>query len=416
MPERPFTYQHGELCCEGAPLSEIAARYGTPCYVYSVGAIRDAYHELDSAFSAVPHRICYSVKANPNLAVCALLAGLGAGADVTSGGELFRALRAGFSPSDVVFAGVGKGREEMEQALDAGIGLFSVESEGELRLLSRVAEALGTEASVALRVNPDVDARTHPYITTGLSGNKFGVSLSEARDLYSMAARLPGIRIDGVGMHIGSQMVDLSPMVEAVRSLASLARELIEAGRQLRYFDIGGGYAIPYGEEPPDPPARTASEVVRLAVDLGLTVLTEPGRRLVGSSGALLVRVLYRKSNGSRRFIVVDAGMNALLRPALYQARHCVLAVREEAGVTEADVVGPVCESADFLLRDGQAPDVASGDLLALLDTGAYGFAMASEYNGRPRPAEVLVDGVATKLIRRRQSYEEMLAPEIGLE
>jgi diaminopimelate decarboxylase len=413
--ERPFGYGGGELCCEGVALSAVADRYGTPTYVYSASAIRGAYAELDRAFAALPHRVYYSVKANPNLAVCSLLAGLGAGADVTSGGELERALRAGFRPSTIVFAGVGKSREELREALRAGIGLFSVESEGELRLLSRVADAMGLRAPIALRVNPDVDPRTHPYITTGLARNKFGVPLSDARALYGLAASLPGIRVEGVGMHIGSQLEDLSPMIEAARSLAALAGDLLAAGHPLRYLDIGGGYAVPYGEASPDPPARVARELDPLVRPLGLTLLTEPGRRLVGGAGALLLRVLYRKTNGARQFLVTDGGMNALLRPALYGARHRIVAVREGAGETEADVVGPVCESADFLSRDTLAPNVQPGELLAVLDAGAYGFAMSSEYNGRPRPAEVLVDGGDTRLVRRRQTYDEMMAPELGL-
>ncbi len=413
MPERPFAYGGGELRCDGASLSEIAERYGTPTYVYGAAAIRQSYADLDQTMSPVPHKICYSVKANPNLSVCALLASLGAGADVTSGGELVRALRAGLPPSDIVFAGVGKGRKEMELALGAGIGLFSVESEGELRLLSRVATDLATTAPVALRVNPDVDPRTHPYITTGLAANKFGIPMAEAPALYELAAALPGIRIEGVGMHIGSQMEDLAPLLQAARSLATLARRLLEDGHTLRYFDIGGGFAISYGDTHPDRASVVAPEVCGLAKELGLVLLVEPGRSLVGAAGALLVRVLYRKRNGAREFIIVDGGMNALLRPSLYGAVHTLLPVRQGTPLLEADVVGPVCESADFLLRGGQAPDVKPGELLAVLDAGAYGFSMASEYNGRPRPAEVLVDGGSCRLIRRRQTYEELLEPEL---
>ncbi len=413
MAERPFTYREGWLECEGVSLAEVAERYDTPTYVYSAGAIREAYVSLDRALETLPHQICYSVKANPNLAVCALLARLGAGADVTSGGELFRALRAGFPPSRIVFAGVGKSRHEMAEALCAGIGLFSVESEEELRSVSETAAQLGAVAPVALRVNPDVDPRTHPYITTGLARNKFGVPLSTAPSLYELAATLPALRVEGVGMHIGSQLEDLSPLVEAVHSLAGLARSLLSAGHPLRYFDIGGGYAIRYGDREPDSPERLFREVEPVVRPLGLTLLAEPGRSLVGPAGALLLRVVYRKHNGTREFIVVDGGMNALLRPALYGATHKLVAVQEGVGPVDADVVGPVCESADFLSRDAPVPGVQPGDLLAVLDAGAYGFAMASEYNGRPRPAEVLVEHGVARLVRRRQTYEEMLEPEL---
>ena len=413
MPERPFAYSDGTLSCDDVPLSKIVDRFGTPTYVYSAEAIRNAYHDIDQAFAALPHRICYSVKANPNLSICSILAALGAGADVTSGGELARALRAGFPPEKIVFAGVGKSRAEMEQALTAGIGHFSVESEGELCLLSEVAAERGTIASFALRVNPDVNAHTHPYITTGLASSKFGVPIGEATRLYRLAATLPGLRADGIGMHIGSQMEDLSPVIEATRGLADLAAELLAQGVPLRHIDIGGGYPIDYGETKPDKPSSLVTAIEPILRPLGLLVLTEPGRRLVGAAGALLVRIIYRKRNGNHAFIVADGGMNALLRPALYRARHRMVAVRENTGAVRAQVVGPVCESADVLSFEETAPDVQPGELLAILDTGAYGFSMASEYNGRPRPAEVLVDGAAARLVRRRQSHEEMMAPEI---
>ena len=412
--DRPFRYSNGELCCDDVPISAIAQEYGTPAYVYSASWVRAAYGSLDDAFASLPHEVCYSVKANPNLAVCSLLAGLGAGADVVSGGELARALRAGFAPEKIVFAGVGKDRDEMTQAVRAGIMLFSVESEGELRTLSQVAEGLGASAHVGLRVNPDVDPLTHTYITTGLAGNKFGVPMSEARGLYDLAAQLPGVEVVGVGMHLGSQMTSLAPLLEAAHSLVGLARSLLSDGVPLRYIDIGGGYGIQYGDEQPERASSVAGELIRLIGPLGLTLLTEPGRSLVGPAGALLTRVLYRKRNGEREFIIVDAGMNALLRPALYGARHKITASREMASVP-ADVVGPICESADFLSRDGLAPDAQPGDLLAVLDAGAYGFSMAGEYNGRPRPAEVLVDGDRVRLVRRRQTYEEMMAPELNL-
>ncbi len=415
MVERPFGYERGMLRCDGVSLAEIADRFGTPTYVYSTNAIDGAYHELDQAFARLPHRICYSVKANPNLAICSLLAGLGAGADVTSGGELARALRSGFPAETIMFAGVGKSREEMECALSACIGWFNVESEGELRLLSAVADERGAVAPFALRVNPDVNARTHPYITTGLASSKFGVPIAEALDLYGLAATLPGLRAVGVGMHIGSQMEDLSPVIEATRGLVTLASALLSRGHPLRHIDIGGGYPIPYGDEQPDTPAQLLTQLVPLLQPLGLVVVTEPGRRLVGAAGALIVRVLYRKRNGAHAFIVVDGGMSALLRPALYGARHKLAAVREDTAETQAAVVGPICETSDVLSLGGGVPDVQPGEVLAILDAGAYGFSMASEYNGRPRPAEVLVENTEARLVRRRQSHEEIMAPELGL-
>lgn len=407
-----FQHRDGQLYCENVPLSEIADEHGTPTYVYSSASIRASFSELDSAFGGLSHKVCYSVKANPNLSVCSLLAGLGAGADVTSGGELFRALKAGFQPDDIVFAGVGKSEREMAEALDAGISLFSVESLSELRALSRVTTRQNACATVSLRVNPNVDARTHPHITTGLSENKFGVAIEDAPYLYELAASLPGIRIGGVGMHIGSQMVNLAPMGEAARSLLALASDLMSRGHRLRYFDIGGGFGISYGEESPENPRDVIFSVDREAAELGLTVLTEPGRRLVGPAGVLLLRVLYRKQTALREFIIVDGGMNVLMRPALYGARHRAVAIREDTGTTRADLVGPVCESTDTFIKGGIVPDVHEGELLAIMDCGAYGFAMASEYNGRPKPAEVLVDGSRFWPIRRRQSYESMIADE----
>lgn len=408
-----FSYSSGRLCCGSVQLGSIAEQWGTPTYVYSAAAIAESYRELDSAFRQVEHRICYSIKANPNLEVCRLLASLGSGADVTSGGELYRALRAGFEPEKIVFAGVGKSRGEMAEALSAGIGLFSVESESELRALSRVAADMWTSAPVSLRVNPDVDPRTHPYITTGLSRNKFGVPLSCAEELYALAASLPGIRVCGVGMHIGSQMMHAAPMVEAAESLSQLAGRLLAAGHELEYLDIGGGYGIAYGDQQPESPEKVAEAAAPAVRELGLTLVTEPGRRLVGAAGALLLRVLYRKRNGEHEFVVTDGGMNALLRPALYGAEHRVLPVAEGTELVAADIVGPVCESADFITRDRPVPDVREGDLLAVMDAGAYGFSMSSEYNGRPRPAEVLVEDGRARLVRRRQSYEEMAAPEL---
>ncbi|MBI2879609.1 MAG: diaminopimelate decarboxylase [Candidatus Rokubacteria bacterium] len=409
-----FAYRDGQLCCEETPLEAVAESWGTPTYVYSRRAILGTYEGYERALAGLPHLVCYAVKANGNLALLSLLAGAGAGADVVSGGELFRALRAGFDPQRIVFAGVGKTREEIREALKADVLCLNVESAAELAVVDEVARAEGVRARVAIRVNPDIDPQTHPYIATGLRTSKFGIAHDEALDIYRAAARLGGIEVVGVHMHIGSQLLKVSPIADALERVAELVQALRGEGFALRYVDIGGGLGIRYKDEAPPSHEEYVRALRRTLEALGVTVILEPGRSIVGNAGALLTRVLYRKRTGGRQFVVVDAAMNDLIRPSLYNAYHEILPVRKAAGPREAvDVVGPVCESGDFLAKERELPVLPEGALLALMSAGAYGFAMASNYNARPRPAEVLVAGERSALVRRRESYEDLLAGEL---
>ena len=410
-----FRYVNGELYCEGVALRAVADSAGTPTYVYSKAALLESFAAYDRAFSGVPHVVCYALKANGNLAVLAALARAGAGADITSGGELYRALRAGVLPEKIVFAGVGKTREEMREALKAEILCFNVESASELRALGETAQAMGVRAPVALRVNPDVDPQTHPYISTGLRTAKFGIAIAEAARVYEDAARMPGIEVVGVQMHIGSQLTKTSPFADSLGRVAALVEDLRRRGITLRLIDIGGGLGIRYDDETP-PSHDQYAEALRPALGrLGLTVLLEPGRSIVGIAGALLTRALYRKTGPDKTFVIVDAAMNDLIRPALYDAYHEIRPAAESAAARPretVDVVGPICESGDFLARDRELPRVDEGDLLAVMSAGAYGFAMASNYNARPRAAEVLVDGGSHSIVRRRETYEDLVAGE----
>lgn len=410
-----FSYRDGQLHCEETPLEAVARSAGTPTYVYSRRAILGVYEAYERALAGLPHLVCYAVKANANLAVLSLLAAAGAGADVVSGGELFRALRAGFDPQRIVFAGVGKTREEIREALKADILCLNVESAAELAAIDEAARAEGIRARVALRVNPDIDPQTHPYIATGLRTSKFGIAYDEALDVYRRAARLAGVEVVGVHMHIGSQLLKVSPIADALERVAALVQALKEEGIAIRYLDIGGGLGIRYKDEIPPGQDEYVKALRRTLEALGATVLLEPGRSLVGPAGALLTRVLYRKRTGGKQFLVVDAAMNDLLRPSLYNAYHEVRPVRESRGPREiVDVVGPVCESGDFLAKERELPVLEEGALLALMSAGAYGFAMASNYNARPRPAEVLVSGERAALVRRRESYEDLIAGELA--
>ena len=409
-----FHYRDNTFYCEDAPLADIARREGTPCYVYSRSHICARLREYNEAFGAHPHRICYAVKANSNLAILNLAASAGAGFDIVSGGELFRVIQAGGDPGRVVFSGVGKTAEEIDYALDRRIHSFNCESEAEIALINSLAIRRGVKARIALRVNPDVDAETHPYISTGLSKHKFGIAMAEAEEVYHRAQRLDGIAPEGVSCHIGSQLLDTGPMMDAFDKVIALVDRLREAGIPIRVLDLGGGLGVRYkvGEHAP-PIAPFVSEVMARAGGRGLEIMVEPGRSIVGEAGVLLTRVLYRKTNGAKEFVIVDAAMNDLLRPALYHAHHEIIPVRRnETGTVVADVVGPVCESGDFLARHREIANVMPGDLMAVCTAGAYGFVLGSNYNSRPRPAEVLVDGGSWRVIRKRESLEDLIRGE----
>jgi len=410
-----------ELYCEGVALESLAARHRTPLYVYSAAMIRARVKAFDRAFHSIPHTLCYSVKANSTLAILRLVAGEGAGFDVVSGGELQRVLRVsrkstGRVASKVVFSGVGKSAEELELALRSGILLFNIESASELTLLSATATRLKKRAAVAVRVNPDVSTKTHPYISTGLHQHKFGVPIPEARTLYAQAAKQPYMTVAGVSVHIGSQITDVSTFREALERVAGLVRTLRGRGHDIRYIDAGGGLGISYEGEQENfekQIAAYAKAVLRSLRGLKLHLLLEPGRSIVGPAGVLLTRVLYRKTNDHKRFLIVDAAMNDLLRPSLYGAYHEIVPLTRKSRATEiTDVVGPICETGDFFARDRKLPLVSEGDLLAILDVGAYGSVLGSNYNTRGRPAEVLVDGAKAKVIRRRETLQDQLKTE----
>jgi diaminopimelate decarboxylase len=406
-----------ELHCEGLGLERLAGRHGTPLYVYSAAMIRSRLQAFARAFRAVPHTLCYSVKANSTLAILRMVASEGAGFDVVSGGELQRVLRVKRTAAGkVVFSGVGKTAEEMEQALRSGISLFNIESASELNLLSAIATRLKKRAAVAIRVNPDVSAKTHPYISTGLHQHKFGVPIPEAQTLYALAAQQPYLDPAGVSVHIGSQITDVGTFREAIERVAELVRRLREQGHDIRYIDAGGGLGISYEGTKPSfekKIAAYAKAVLAPLRGLKLHLLLEPGRSIVGAAGVLLTRVLYRKTNHRKRFLIVDAAMNDLLRPSLYSAYHEIVPVHGRSAEREVtDVVGPICETGDFFARERKLPVVREGDLLAILDAGAYGSVLGSNYNTRGRAAEVLVDGARAKVIRRRESFEDQTRME----
>jgi diaminopimelate decarboxylase len=408
-----FSYQaDGTLHAEGVPLPDIAAEHGTPCFVYSRAAIESRYREFTAAAAGRDVQICYAVKANSNLAVLNVLARLGSGFDIVSGGELQRVLAAGGSARKTVFSGVGKTEAEMRSALEAGILCFNVESETELERLSTLAASMGKTAPVSLRVNPDVDAKTHPYIATGLRDTKFGVPYAEAPRLYRKAGALPGVRVVGIDCHIGSQLTDIEPFVAALEKILEFVDMLDATGMPLHHLDLGGGLGIRYRDEQPPPVKDYVDRLLERIGPRKLKLLLEPGRALVGNAGVLLTRVQDVKRAPARNFIVVDAAMNDLVRPALYESWHDVLPVRKTAPATaDYDVVGPVCESGDFLAHDRRLA-AAPGDLLAVMAAGAYGMSMSSNYNSRPRAAEVMVDGTAMHLVRPREITGDLFATE----
>ncbi|MEW6247191.1 MAG: diaminopimelate decarboxylase [Nitrospirota bacterium] len=410
-----FQYRQGELYCEDVPIGRIAKEVGTPCYVYSHATLVRHFRAYDGAFQNIPHIVAYAMKANSNLAILRLMAREGSGVDIVSGGELYRALQAGVPASKIVFAGVGKSREEIRDALKSDILMFNVESSAELHAIDEVAAEMGARARVALRINPDIDPKTHPYISTGLKKSKFGISADRALDEFKLASSLKHIEVVGVHKHIGSQLTDVTPFVDALRKVLGLVEALKAQGIGIRYVNIGGGLGITYADESPPRPQDLADAISPLVRDLKCVLIMEPGRVIVGNAGVLVTKVLYTKEGEAKRFVIVDAAMNDLIRPSLYGAYHDIRPVREAAAHGErktVDVVGPVCESGDFLAKDRAMPETKPGELLAVMSAGAYGFVMSSNYNSRPRAPEVLVKGGEMHVIRARETCADLVRGE----
>lgn len=410
-----FNYKGDALYAEELAVTEIAEQYGTPCFVYSRATLERHYRAYEEALSGLPNLICYAVKANSNLAVLNVLARLGAGFDIVSGGELTRVLKAGGDPAKVIFSGLGKTVAEIEQALEAGIHCFNVESEAELIRINEVALRIGMKAAISVRVNPDVDAGTHPYISTGLKENKFGISVDRALEVYRRAAELEGIEVSGIDCHIGSQLTSVDPFLDAIDRLLAMVDRLKEEGIGLSHFDMGGGLGVSYGSESPPLPSELIAAVKDRFIERGLTLMVEPGRSIAANAGIFVTRVEYIKNTEHKNFAIVDGAMNDLIRPALYGAWQAIIPViKSDGDALSYDVVGPVCESADFLGKDRELV-VSAGDLLAVRSAGAYGFVMSSNYNTRPRVAEIMVDGTSAQVVRRRETVEELLEPETCL-
>jgi diaminopimelate decarboxylase len=408
-----FNYQNDELCCESVAVRDIAEAVGTPFYLYSHATLERHFKGFDKAFNGIDRLICYAAKANANLAILKLLKNLGSGLDIVSGGELYRGLKAGIDPQKIVYSGVGKRIEEIDEALAAGILMFNVESLEELEMIDQRAGALGLKAPIGIRVNPDVDPKTHPYISTGLRKNKFGVDTRSAMDGYLMASRMDHVDIIGIGCHIGSQITEVQPFIDALKSLEELIRSLKQHNIHIKYLDMGGGLGITYNDEAPPHPDEYARMLVQALKDTPVKLILEPGRVIVGNAGILVTRALYRKTGDEKNFLIVDAGMNDLLRPTLYGAYHAIWPVTVNPKPTNrVDVVGPICESGDFLAQDRDMPPVQNGDLLAVMSAGAYGFMMSSNYCSRPRVAEVLVKGDRFEIVRARQTYDDLMAGE----
>ena len=410
-----FEYRQGELYCEQVPVSQIAKQVGTPCYVYSHATLIRHIRAYDNAFKNIPHLMAFAMKANSNLAILRLMAKEGSGVDIVSGGELFRALKAGVSPSKIVFAGVGKNAEEIRDALKAEILMFNIESSAEMHAINDVAASVGKIAPVALRINPDIDPKTHPYISTGLKKSKFGIAADRALEEFRVASTLRHIHVVGVHAHIGSQLTEVTPFVESLKKVLALVDTLKGQGTNIRYLNIGGGLGITYSDEKPPLPHELAEAITPLVKGLDLTLVMEPGRVIVGNAGILVTKALYEKIGESNRFVIVDAAMNDLIRPSLYSAYHDIRPVSEallHRPKHQVDVVGPVCESGDFLAKDRSLPEVKPGDLLAVMSAGAYGFVMASNYNSRPRVPEVLVKDNEVHVVRARESYDDLVRGE----
>jgi diaminopimelate decarboxylase len=413
-----FAFRNGVLTCEDVDLRAVAAHHETPAYVYSKRAIINRFRAYDDALAGLRHRVCYAVKANSNLAVLSTLAREGAGFDIVSGGELYRVLAAGGDPSSVIFSGVGKTEAEIRFALAQGIHSFNCESESELELISCISVSLGRTASIAIRVNPDVNAVTHPYISTGLREHKFGIDIETAEATYERAVQLPGIAAEGVSCHIGSQILDVSPLLEAADKTMALVKRLRALSLPIRYVDLGGGLGVPYRSSERAISVTALIEKLRPKIQaLDITLMLEPGRSVVAEAGVLLTRVLLVKQNGPKSFVIVDAGMNDLIRPALYQAHHEIIPVELPSGreETKADIVGPVCETGDFFARGRKLLAIRAGDLLAIRTAGAYGFVLASNYNARPRPCELLIDGDQVHIARKRETWEDLIRGESRL-
>lgn len=412
-----FDYKGDQLYCENVSVSEMCAEVGTPAYIYSQKTLERHFNVFQEPFKGVDHLICYSMKACSNIGILNVFANLGGGVDIVSGGELYRAMKAGIDPQKIVYSGVGKRESEIDEALEADILMFNVESEGELDTLNQRAVMRSQKARIALRVNPDVDPKTHPYISTGLKTNKFGIDISRAIELYKRAQGMKGLEPVGIDCHIGSQLTELSPFRETVSILKELLTTLRQEGIKVKYLDVGGGLGIPYDQETPPPPSAYGSAILDALAHLDVKVILEPGRVLVGNAGMLATRVLYLKQTAEKNFVIVDAAMNDLVRPSLYKAHHSILPVKRNSGgagseLFLADIVGPICESGDFLARSREFPTPAVGDFLAVMSAGAYGFTMSSNYNSRPRACEVLVDGDKFHIIRKRESYEDLTRGE----
>jgi diaminopimelate decarboxylase len=414
----PFDYRNGEMFAEAVPIKKIAKEVGTPVYIYSLGALRQQFRVFDQAFSSVPHLVCFSVKANSNIALLRAFAKEGGGFDIVSAGELFRALKAGADPKKIVFSGVGKKREEIEYALQSGILMFNVESEHELLALNEIAGGLKQKAPISLRINPDVDPQTHPYISTGMKKAKFGVDIKRSVEAYKKAASLPNLEVVGVDCHIGSQLTSVSPFVDALARVREyldrvLVGSLLKEGARIRYLDLGGGLGITYKDEMPPHPEAYASAILQGLAGLDITLILEPGRVIVGNAGVLVTEVQYLKETDEKKFVIVDGGMNDLIRPALYGSYQAIQPVMQKDGETiVADVVGPICESGDFFAKDREIARPERGDLLAVMSAGAYGFTMASNYNSHPKPPEVLADGDKYYVIRARETLEDLIRGE----
>ncbi|MDD4730540.1 MAG: diaminopimelate decarboxylase [Desulfovibrio sp.] len=409
-----FEYKNGSMHAEEVPVADLAREYGTPLYVYSASTLRRHFKAFDSAFNGLEHLTCFSVKANSNISVLRMMAELGGGMDIVSGGELFRALKAGVPGNKIVYSGVGKKDHEIREALAADILMFNVESMQELSRINDIALDMGRVARISFRINPDVDPKTHPYISTGMKKNKFGLDIEHSRKAYDLALELPGIDPVGMDCHIGSQLTSIEPFMETLEKLLRFYNELEEKGVHIRYLDLGGGLGITYDQEEPPHPEEFGKALTDALNGLPLTLILEPGRVIAGNMGILVTEVQYLKSTPSKNFVIVDAAMNDLVRPALYQSYHGIGEVEPRGRACKVyDVVGPICETSDFLARDRELPETEQGELLAVYSAGAYGFTMASNYNSRPRPAEVMVDGEKVSVIRKRETYQDLVALEL---